>query len=198
LRRRTGSVVVDIGIHRTGQGCQDARDEEKEMVVAELAELEERIRRVEDELAVRRLILSYGPAADAGMAARAASIWADDGIYDWDAAQTPHEGRAAVEAMLEGDAHGKVIDRGAAHFAGPPLVEVDGDRATALSYSMVLRRDAESGRFFLWRVSAARWDLERVDGGWKVRRRTHRLLDDTGAGRVLFGDALREFEEDTR
>jgi hypothetical protein len=162
----------------------------------QLAELAARVRRVEDELAIRRVILSYGPAADAGMAARAASIWLDDGVYDWDAAQSPHAGRAAVEAMLEGDAHHRVIGGGAAHFAGPPLIDVEGDRAIALSYSLVLRRDEGSGRFFLWRVSAARWDLERVDDDWRVRRRTHRLLDDTGAGRGLFGDTLRGLEDD--
>ncbi|WP_238434796.1 MULTISPECIES: hypothetical protein [unclassified Frankia] len=34
----------------------------------ELAALEARLRRVEDEAAIRRLILTYGPAADAGLA----------------------------------------------------------------------------------------------------------------------------------
>ena len=164
-----------------------------------LAELDARIRQIEDELAIRRVILAYGPAADAGMAERAASIWLDEGIYDWDTQQTPHEGRAAVAAMLQSDAHRNVIGGGAAHFAGPPLIELDGDRATALSYSMVLRRDSDTGRFYLWRLSAAHWELERVHDGWRVRRRTHRLLDDTGSGRDLFGDVLREhFGEEAR
>jgi SnoaL-like domain len=167
--------------------------------VDELAELAARVRRIEDELAIRRVILSYGPAADAGMAERAASIWLDDGTYDWDERQSPHEGRVAVEAMLRSDAHRNLIGGGAAHFAGPPLVEVDGDHATALSYSMVLRREAETGRFFLWRLSAAHWELRRVVDGWRVERRTHRLLDDTGAGRELFGDVLWEhFGEERR
>ena len=54
----------------------------------------------------------------------------------------------------------------------------------------------EGDRFFLWRVSAVRWDVERVDARWRIRRRTNRLLDETGGGRGLFGDTLRElFEE---
>src|SRR5262245_34821139 len=94
-------------------------------------ELRARLERVEDELAIRRVILSYGPAADAGLASRAASVWFDDGVYDWDGNGEPHEGRAAVEHMLQGDGHQRFIAAGAAHFAGPPLIDIDGDRATA-------------------------------------------------------------------
>jgi hypothetical protein len=151
-------------------------------------ELQARLERVEDELAIRRVILSYGPAADAGRAALAASLWIDDGVYDWDGNGEPHEGSPAVERMLQGEAHQRLIAAGAAHFAGPPLIDVDGDRATALNYSLVMRR--EERRFVLWRVSAVRWDLERTGSGWRVRRRTNRLLDDSGDGRALFGDTL--------
>jgi hypothetical protein len=93
--------------------------------------------------------------------------------------------------MLLGDAHQSLIAEGVAHFAGPPLVELDGDRATALSYSFVLRREAETRRIYVWRLGAARWEFERVDGAWRIHRRTHRQLDESGAGRELFGDALR-------
>jgi hypothetical protein len=182
-------VVVDI---ETDGSARMPRRRDEGDVVEELADLAARVRQIEDELAIRRLILSYGPAADAGLAERAASIWHEEGTYDWDAQRAPHEGRAAVEAMLEGDAHRNVIAGGAAHFAGPPLIELDSDHATALMYSMVLRRDSDTGRFFLWRVSAAHWELQRIDDTWQVRRRTHRLLDDSGAGRELFGDVLRD------
>ena len=159
--------------------------------MTDLEALEARLRRVEDELAIRQLILTYGPAADAGLAAFAASLWSEDGIYDWDGNGEPYVGRGAVDAMLSTDAHLGLIGRGAAHFAGPPLISLDGDTATALTYSLIMRRD-DSGRFFLWRVSAARWDLERTGEGWKVQRRTNRLLDETGAGRALLGESLHD------
>lgn len=155
-------------------------------------DLEERLQRVEDQLAIRQVILTYGPSADAGMASLASSLWCEDGTYDWDGAGEPHEGRAAVKAMLSSDSHLGLIGAGGAHFAGPPLIELDGDRATALTYSLIMRRQADTGTYYLWRVSAARWDLERDDGGWSVRCRTNRLLDDTGAGLGLFGAALEE------
>ena len=159
--------------------------------MTDTSELEARLRRVEDELAVRQLILTYGPAADAGLARFAASLWSEDGIYDWDGKGDPYVGRGAVDAMLSTEAHRGLIGHGAAHFAGPPLISLDGDTATALTYSLIMRRD-DSGRFFLWRVSAARWDLERSGGTWHVQRRTNRLLDETGAGRALLGESLHE------
>jgi hypothetical protein len=153
-------------------------------------ELRERLRRVEDELEIRRLVNSYGPAADAGLTSFAASVWLEDGVYDWDAGGEPHVGSAAVDEMLQGENHKRLIAHGVAHFAGPLLVDLDGDRATALNYSLIMRR--EENRFYLWRVSAARWDLERAGTTWRVRRRTNRLMDETGVGRRLFGDTLRE------
>ena len=159
-----------------------------------LTELEARVRRLEDESAITKLVMSYGPAADAGLTSFAGQLWLEDGVYDWDADGEPHQGSAGVDAMLQGDGHQGLIGRGVAHFAGPLLIDVDGDRATALNYSLIMRR--EEDRYFLWRVSAVRWDVERVDSRWRIRRRTNRLLDETGAGRELFGDTLRElFEE---
>jgi hypothetical protein len=155
----------------------------------DVAALVARLRALEDERAITRVILRYGPAADAGAVEAAAGLWLDDGVYDWNADAAPLTGRDTIARMLEGRAHQQLIGGGAAHFAGPPLVEVDGDRATALNYTMVLRNDGD--RFVLWRASAVRWDLERTADGWAIRRRTNRLLDATGAGRELFADVMR-------
>ena len=108
----------------------------------------------------------------------------------------PHRGSAAVDAMLRGDGHQGLIASGVAHFAGPLLVELDGDRATALNYSLIMRREGD--RHYLWRVSAVRWDVERAGSGWRVQRRTNRLLDASGAGRRLFGDTLQELFGEAR
>lgn len=161
-----------------------------------LEQLEARLRRVEDELAIRRLVLAYGPAADAGMATEAAGIWAEDGVYDWDADARPHVGRDAIDRMLQSDAHLGLIAGGAAHFVGPLLVEIDGDQATAATYSLVMRR--EDSRFHLWRVSAVRWDLERSGSSWEVRRRTNRLLDEAGHGRELFAAVTKAMQGSRR
>ncbi len=156
-----------------------------------LGSIEARLRRLEDEADIRRLVLTYGPAADAGLTTVAGDLWLDDGLYDWDAAGNPHEGSSGVGAMLRGDGHQGLIAAGVAHVTGPLRIDLDGDLATALSYSFVARREDE--RWFLWRVSAVRWELERTESaGWRIRQRTNRLLDETGAGRELFEASLEK------
>jgi len=157
-----------------------------------LEQLQARVGRLEDEAAITRLVMSYGPAADAGLTSFAGELWLEDGVYDWDADGDPHLGSAGVDAMLRGGQHQGLIGRGVAHFAGPLLIDLDGDRATVLNYSLIMRREAEEDRHFLWRVSAVRWDVERTGTRWRIRRRTNRLLDATGAGREMFGASLRE------
>lgn len=155
-----------------------------------LTELQARVRQLEDESAITRLIMSYGPAADAGLTRFAGRLWTDDGEYDWDAKGTPHQGSDGVDAMLQSRGHQNLIAAGVGHFAGPLLIELAGDTATALNYSLIMRREGD--RFYLWRVSAVRWDLVRSNSGWRVQRRTNRLLDETGVGRELFGNSLTE------
>ncbi len=156
--------------------------------------LSTRVARLEDEQAIRRIVLSYGPAADAGLARAAAALWSEEGHYDWGSDRGPHRNRREIETMLSGDAHRSLIDSGVAHFSGPPLIDVDGNRGTALTYSLVMRRDPESARFYLWRLSAVRWELERDGASWAIRKRTNRMLDETGAGRDLLYETLSSLE----
>lgn len=156
---------------------------------AQLAGLQARISSLEDEAAITKLVMAYGPAADAGLSTLAANLWDADGVYDWDADRDPRD-RSEVETMLESGFHLALMAEGVAHFAGPLLIRVDGDLAVALNYSLIMRR--EEDRHYLWRVSAVRWDLVRHDGSWRIRRRTNRLLDASGKGSELFGDAMAE------
>jgi SnoaL-like domain len=160
--------------------------------MATIDEIEARLAKVEDDVAIRRLVASYGPSVDSGFTGLAADGWLPDGVYDWDAVGAPYPSSNAIDDMLKGDGHQGLIAAGVAHFHGPPLIDLDGDVATALTYSVILRRDVEAGTYYLWRISAARWDLERSPVGWRIRRRTHRLIDESGVGRQLFGETLAE------
>ena len=54
-------------------------------------------------------------------------------------------------------------------------------------YNDVIGERLPQGRPYwrLERVSANRWELERIDGTWRVIRRTNRLLDGTPQARRL-------------
>jgi ketosteroid isomerase-like protein len=43
-----------------------------------------RLRQLEDERDIARLIASYGPAVDAADSDAAANLWSEDGVYDID------------------------------------------------------------------------------------------------------------------
>jgi len=139
-------------------------------------DLARRVRVLEDELAIHRLIVRYGIAADMGDADAAAATFADDGCYDTDVGVM--RGRAAVATMLGGERHQSMVGR-CAHQIGPAVVQVEGDRATAVGYSRVYL--ADQGRVGIYRVSTNRWRLERRQGRWIVVERTTRLLGHTEA-----------------
>ena len=83
-----------------------------------LDDLASAVRRLEDESAIQRLIMSYGPAADAKLASFAGDLWLEDGVYDWDANGDPHEGRAGVDALLRSDGHLGLVAAGGGALRG--------------------------------------------------------------------------------
>jgi hypothetical protein len=137
-----------------------------------LMEVEQRLGLLEDQQAITRVILSYGPLVDSGCAADVAGLWAPDGVYDVDsgAMNSPEE----IADMVRGDHHQGFITGGCAHVAGPPHVMVTGDEATAVSYTIMI---VNSGGFVVNRVTANHWRLRRADTGWQVTVRAGRILD---------------------
>ena len=146
--------------------------------------LEQRLRAVEDELAIHRVITRYGFAVDVGDADRTAAVFAPDGVYDADVRLM--QGREAVCDMVRSDRHQNMVGR-CAHQIGPAVVHLDGDRAMAIGYSRVYLKEAD--RIEVYRVSYNRWDLERRDGEWQIVHRRTRLLGHREAKQV-FRDCL--------
>ena len=148
------------------------------------ADFPARIAILEDREAIRDLIARYGPLVDAGDCAGAAALWAEDGVYEVGGFGS-YTGRAAIQALLEGESHQSLIHGGAAHVLSPPVIDLDGDRATARTYSVVFRKADD-----IWeahRASANMWHLVRVGTEWKVARRINRLLDGSAEARALIG-----------
>ena len=159
---------------------------------ARLAALEARLQLLEDEREIAALISSYGPLVDDGADADVAALWLDDGVYEVDAYLM--DGAAAVAEMVRSAPHQGLIAGGCAHFQGPSHVQVDGDSAVAVGYSLLIaHRATESGspRFAVARATANHWALQRVSGTWRVERRTSRLIDGQAAAHELVAGPLK-------
>jgi uncharacterized protein (TIGR02246 family) len=143
--------------------------------------LEQRLRRLEDERAIERMIASYGPLVDAGAADATAELWAVDGTYDVEG--WPMRSRDDVAAMVRSDAHQSLISRGCCHFLGPVVATVDGDTAVAVCESALFIKGTKG--FHVYRAGANHFRLHRRDGRWQIVHRTTRALDGGTEARQL-------------
>ena len=139
--------------------------------------IEARLRAIEDRLEIYHLIASHPPSA---------------------------EGAQAIGAITQTPAHRQAIADGIAHFAGLPIIEIDGDSAIVTSYLQLLYPDKQgearelanhgvSRGYRVHRVVANRWELVRTPDGWKIARRTLRPLDSSPEGRALLSQALEGY-----
>jgi ketosteroid isomerase-like protein len=159
-------------------------------LAATVAALAERVARLEDHVAIYQLMMSYGPSVDSGTSEFTASLWTDDGVYDFDNESDDLDGAAAIKAMVEGPRHQSYIHEGCAHLVSIPYLRIDGDTAVATGYSSLNHRDGDG--FRIGRITANRWELTRTASGWKVTRRTNRILNGEEEPRAMFRRGLTE------
>ena len=162
--------------------------------------LEDRVRAIEDKLAIFHLIASHPPAADTGTDRYYREAFVADGEMDLGGGKGAR-GNDTIGALVKTPEHEAAIAGGLCHFAGLPRVEIDGDSAVAISYLQIITPDRQaaprevSGHgsttgFRIHRVGANRWELKRSKDGWKVVRRTLRPLDGTDDARALLRKAI--------
>jgi len=162
--------------------------------------LEDRLRAVEDKLAIYHLIASHPPAADTGTDSYYRNAFTSDGMIDLGGGKAAN-GNEAIAGVVKTPEHQAAIAGGLCHFAGLPRVELNGDTAVAISYLQVLAPNREakpvelsghgvSSGYRIHRLGANRWDLKRTKDGWKVARRAYRMLDGTDDARELLREAI--------
>jgi hypothetical protein len=157
-------------------------------ITAVVADLQRRVRELEDRLALMQILATYGPAVDSGSAQRTAQLWTDDGVYD--VYPEVLHGREAIAAMVVGPLHQSLIAGGAAHLQGLPHIEIDGDRAVATAYSQLVLRDPANDAYRVWRTGVNRWEFQRTEQGWRVTHRVNRQLDGEAEARDLLRAAV--------
>jgi hypothetical protein len=161
--------------------------------------LEDRIRAIEDRLEIYNLIAGHPPSADTGSGEFAASMWAEDGVFDQGG--TLRSGREI--ANFTSPQFQAAMKQGIAHFTGLPHIRVMGDKAVVTSYLQVVAPDRAAAPdplsahpppegaqgYRIHRLSANRWDLVRTAQGWKIARRTLRLIEGKDASREVLRSA---------
>ena len=166
--------------------------------------LDQRLRVIEDRLEIYNLIASHPPSADTGSAAYAEAVYAEDGVFDRGTGLSGATGNKALGALLQSDGHQAAIAGGLAHFTGLPYVALDGDTATVISYLQILTPNktgeavevpnhGASRGYHIHRVVTNRWELKRTPSGWKIKRRTIRLVDGTEPSREILRGALTAY-----
>lgn len=151
-----------------------------------LIALEERLKLLEDQLEIHRLINSWGPAVDTGNGDAAAALFAEDAVLESDLSYLI--GPASIKAMVHGEGHQALIRDGSAHIPAFPIVRVNGDEASATGYTRVYHHTTDG--YEVWRLSANHWEFRRTTEGWRVTSRIDRVIDGGPKANELLSRAL--------
>jgi hypothetical protein len=166
--------------------------------------LEQRMKAIEDRLEILNLVAGHPPSADTGADYYAEAVYTEDGVFDRGPDLSGASGNKAIAASLKSTGHQAAIAGGLAHFTGLPYVELDGDTAIVTSYLQILAphktgdpievpNHGASRGYHIHRVVTNRWELVRTSAGWKIKRRTIRLVDGTEPSREILRGALAAY-----
>lgn len=134
--------------------------------------LQQRVQQLEDEKAIREVIVRYGEYLDARDYAGYASLFASDGV--WTGGFGSATGPAAIQEMLEknlGKPEEGFINKTNFHLMTTAVVEVHGDTAKARSRYLFFTASPDNRPVV---ALAGRYldDFVRENGQWKIKRRT--------------------------
>jgi uncharacterized protein (TIGR02246 family) len=133
--------------------------------------IEQRLQRVEDELAIRRVLVDYSATQDAHDYAGYAALFAREG--EWVNGKNVHKGREAILKMLV-DLYGApppgYVNSESYHISSNAQIDLHGDRATVRSRHLLVMRGPGGAPV---PALAGRYEDEfiREDGKWKILRR---------------------------
>jgi ketosteroid isomerase-like protein len=145
---------------------------------AVIADLLARVRQLEDEREITRVLTRYGFAVDVGDADAAAALYTDDTVIDL-GPTSQFSGLDGARRLVLDERHQQIVGR-CAHTMGPFVVDVDveGDRAIATGYVRVYVSDEDMRNPRLWRLGTTTFELRREGSSWRI---AHRLSRSVGA-----------------
>jgi uncharacterized protein (TIGR02246 family) len=138
-------------------------------VSSDFAELEQRLRRVEDIEEIRALLLAYATHLDAGDHRAYAELFTADGELVAQLGQA--KGREAIRALLDEKLGGAALPRRTAfHLVGNSVIAVSGDKATSKALWAYITHD-DDGYPVILQLGHYDDELRREDGRWLFARR---------------------------
>jgi len=169
---------------------------EKDNTFARLAALEQRLKALEDERAIRALLAWYCFGADAGRHEEFIDLFTEDArievslyggtdhslldIPDPNVTRLHHFiGRSGVSDYINSPLHLSIEGRSQHHMVGPPgVITVSGDDAMAETYVVVYAKNEGnfSPRVDFQSHAFARWKFRRVNGYWKISEIVRRRM----------------------
>jgi ketosteroid isomerase-like protein len=130
-----------------------------------------RIRALEDQLAIQRIIVEYAARIDAQDFDGYADLFAREG--EWRNGATVRKGREEIKALLVGlfgTPPPGFVNMESYHLVSNPQIDVQGDRATARSRHLLIMR-GEDGSPVPELTGLYEDEFIREDGQWKILRR---------------------------
>jgi hypothetical protein len=135
----------------------------------ELEALAQRVRRLEDEREILRILSRYGKAVDYGDVEGFVSCFADDGVLEL---SRPKSDRVAVRAAGREElaafagSHTRAPEQWHKHLVLDVDLDIDGDEARAVSYYVLLQDDERVPRVRSFGRYVDR--LARREAGWAI------------------------------
>ncbi|WP_298285359.1 nuclear transport factor 2 family protein [Novosphingobium sp.] len=135
---------------------------------------------VEDRIAIRELMDTHAHGVMTKDAEVWGSIWAEDAY--WELPDYPDLGgftgkKVIVDGWVESmKAYGlDNCTKPMIYFMQPGSIEVDGDHATAVAYTIEIYDDPTTGKR-IHTTGRYNDELRRIDGAWKFTRRAYRTV----------------------
>ena len=133
--------------------------------------IDARVRLIEDQFAIERLLKEYGRTLDSRDFAAYAALFAREG--EWKGALGTYRGPAAIQAAMEKiftDAAADIPKGKNFHVMSNFIIDMQGDHATARSMFIFYKMNGNVPEA----VVAGRYEdeLVRQDGAWRFQRRT--------------------------
>jgi uncharacterized protein (TIGR02246 family) len=133
--------------------------------------IEQRLERVEGELAIRRVLVEYSATQDARDYVGYTELFATEG--EWVNGNTVYKGREAIYEMLTGlygETPAGYVNSESYHISSNPQIDMNGDRATVKSRHLLIMRGPNGEPT---PMLGGRYEDEfiREHGEWKILRR---------------------------